>query len=113
MLNQSEEYKEAIPYLTRAHQVRPDDPAVPYQLAVGQIGMGKLAEARTSLEALLKESPSFLDAHVSLARLYYRLRMKEEGDRERAIVARLNAEVMAQKRARADQVTKEDKTTPP
>ena len=112
MLNQGEEYKEAIPYLTRARQVRPDDPAVPYQLAIGLIGMGKLEQARGALEALLKDSPNFLDAHVSLARLYYRLHMKQEGDREKAIIAKLNAEVLAQKHARAEEVTKEDSTTP-
>jgi tetratricopeptide (TPR) repeat protein len=113
MLNQGEEYKEAIPYLTRARQVRPDDPAVPYQLAIGLIGMGKLEQAKGALEALLKDSPNFLDAHVSLARLYYRLHMKQEGDREKAIIAKLNAEVLAQKHARAEEVTKEDSTTPP
>ena len=105
LLNQAEEYKEAIPYLLRARQVRPDDPAVPYQLAVGQIGMGELEKARGSLEALLRDSPNFLDAHVSLARLYYRLHMKQEGDRERAIVDKLNAEVQASKHANAEKAT--------
>jgi tetratricopeptide (TPR) repeat protein len=106
MLNQGEEYKEAIPYLARARQVRPDDPAVPYQLAIGQIGMGNLEQGRKSLEALLKDSPSFLDARVSLARLYYRLHLKQDGDRERAIIDKLNAEVLARKHARAAEVTK-------
>ena len=54
------------------------------------------------------DSPDFLDAHVSLARLYYRLHMKQEGDHERETVAKLTAEVEAQKRARADEVTKDN-----
>ena len=74
--------------------------------------MGDLEQARKSLEALVTDHPSFLDAHVSLARLYYRLRLKEEGDRQRAIVDKLNAEVQAQKRARAEEVTSKV-TTPP
>ncbi len=113
LLNQGQDYKGAIPYLTRAHQVRPDDPAVRYQLVLGQIGMGNLEQARKSLEALVKDSPDFLDAHVSLARLYYRFRMKQEGDRERAIIQKLNAEVLARKRARAAEVTDGTATTPP
>jgi len=112
LLNQAEQYKEAVPYLARALQVRPDDPAVRYQIAMGQIGVGNLEQAKKSLEALIKDSPSFLDAHVSLARLYYRLHMKQEGDRERALVDKLTAEVQAQKRARADEVTKEQTTLP-
>ena len=107
LLNQGEKYKEAIPYLARALQVRPDDPAVRYQIVLGQIGMGNLEQGRKSLEALVKDNPDFLDAHVSLARLYYRFHMKQEGDRERAIVDKLNAEVQAQKRARAAEVTKD------
>jgi tetratricopeptide (TPR) repeat protein len=113
LLNQSENCKEAMPYLARALQVRPGEPAARYQIVLSQIGMGNLEEARKSLEALVKDHPSFLDAHVSLARLYYRLRMKEEGDRERAIVNKLNAEVQAQKRARADEVTSGGPTTLP
>ena len=107
MLNQGEKYKEAMPYLARARQVRPDDPAVRYQIVLNQIGMGDLERARKSLEALVQDSPNFLDAHVSLARLYYRAHMKPEGDREKAIVDKLNAEVQAQKRARAEEVTKD------
>jgi tetratricopeptide (TPR) repeat protein len=112
LLNQGESYKEATPYLDRALQVRPDDPAVRYQLALIQIGEGNLEPARKSLEALIKDSPSFLDAHVSLARLYYKLHMKQDGDRERALVDKLTAEVQASKRANADKVTNEGAATP-
>jgi hypothetical protein len=69
--------------------------------------MGNVPQARKLLEALIKDNPEFLDAHVSLARLYYRLHMKQDGDRERAIVDKLTAEVQAQKRTHADEVTKE------
>lgn len=113
LLNQSENYKEAMPHLARALQVRPGEPAARYQIVLSEIGMGNLEEARKSLEALVKDHPNFLDAHVSLARLYYRLRMKEDGDRQRAIVDKLNAEVQAQRRARADEVTGQATTTPP
>ncbi len=108
LLNQAENYKEALPYLTRALHVRPGEPAARYQIVLVQIGEGNLEQGRKSLETLIKDNPNFLDAHVSLARLYYRLHMKEDGDRERAIIAKLNAEVQAQKRERATEVTKEE-----
>jgi hypothetical protein len=41
---------------------------------------------------MVKEAPNFTEAHVTLATVYYRLRRKEDGDRERAIIAKLNAE---------------------
>jgi tetratricopeptide (TPR) repeat protein len=109
LLNQSEEYKEAAPYLTRALQVRPGDPAVRFQIALVQIGTGNLEQARKMLEDILQSSPSFLDAHVSLAQIYYRLRMKKEGDRERTIIARLNAEKQAREQARGTKATQEAK----
>ena len=56
---------------------------------------GKIEEARMALERLTKESPQFVEAHVSLATVYYRLKRKEDGDRERAIVLKLNAEKQA------------------
>jgi len=112
LLNQAENYKEAVPYLDRALRVRPDDPAVRYQLAIIQIGTGNIEHARKSLEDLIKDNPSFLDAHVSLARLYYRLHMKPDGDRERAIIDKLTAEVQAQKHVDAEKATSEGATNP-
>ena len=109
LLNQSEEYKEAAPFLTRAQQVRPGDPAVRFQMALGEIGTGKLEQARKMLEQIVKGSPTFLDAHVSLAQVYYRLRMKTEGDQERTIIAKLNAEKQASEQARGNKATREAK----
>ena len=37
-------------------------------------------------------SPQFLEAHVSLAQVYYRLKRKADGDRERAVVQKLKAQ---------------------
>ena len=44
------------------------------------------------LETILKDSPQFIEAHISLATVYYRLKRKEDGDREKALVQQLNAE---------------------
>ena len=56
---------------------------------------GRVEQARAALESLVKEAPEFLEAHVSLATVYYRLKRKEDGDREREVVKRLNAAVQA------------------
>jgi hypothetical protein len=47
------------------------------------------------MEQLVKESPEFTEAHVTLATIYYRLKRKGDGDRERAIVQRLITEKQA------------------
>jgi hypothetical protein len=59
--------------------------------AVAALG-GKVDAARTELESLVKDYPNFTEAHVSLATVYYRLKRKEDGDRERATVRRLQEE---------------------
>jgi len=76
----------------RALQVRPNDIGVRYQIAAIALHDGKLDAARRELEALVKEVPAFTAAHVTLATVYYRLKRKEDGDRERSIVQKLNAE---------------------
>ena len=46
-------------------------------------------------EEVVSEAPDFVEAHVSLATAYYRLKRKEDGDRQRAIIQKLNAERQA------------------
>lgn len=99
MLNQEHKYQEALPYLSRALRVRPGSPQAEYQVAVAEIGMGNLKQARNLLEALVKDAPTFVEAHISLATVCYRLHNRREGDRESAIVARLNAEIQAHQAA--------------
>ena len=52
---------------------------------------GKVDETRSALEIIVREAPSFTEAHVTLATVYYRLKRKEDGDRERVILQKLNA----------------------
>jgi len=64
-------------------------------LAALDLQEGRTKEALTELEKLTREIPAFVAAHVSLATAYYRLNRKEDGDKERATVLRLNAEKQA------------------
>jgi Tfp pilus assembly protein PilF len=82
---------EARKLFTRSLNLRPGDAGVRYQLATLDLAEGQVEKARIALEAIVKQSPDFTAAHVNLATVYYRLKRKEDGDRERAIVRKLNA----------------------
>ncbi len=95
LLRQDQNLTEARSFLERALALRPGDFGVRYQLATTDMADGRVEQARAALESLVKEAPEFLEAHVSLATVYYRLKRKEDGDREREVVKRLNAAVQA------------------
>ena len=103
LLRNDKKYDEALRHFRHALEIRPGDPGVRYQIASIALAQGQIEQARAELEALLKESPNFTEAHVSLATVYYREKRKEDGDRERAIVDRLTAE---KQRADAQKVQK-------
>jgi tetratricopeptide (TPR) repeat protein len=92
---QEQNYEEARRCFERALGVRPGHQAVRYQLSTLDLQAGNTEAARVKLEQLTKEVPQFVEAHVSLATVYYRLHRKQEGDRERDIVLKLNAEKQA------------------
>jgi tetratricopeptide (TPR) repeat protein len=92
LLKEADDIPGALECLRRAQQVRSKDLALRYQLASIALHEGSLEPARRDLEEIVKESPSYREAHVALATVYYRLKRKEDGDRERAIVLKLIAE---------------------
>ena len=51
------------------------------------------------LEQIVAEAPDAVDAHVQLATAYNRLKRKDDADRERAIVDRLNREIQEKQSA--------------
>jgi len=99
LLRQDQELDEAAHYIERAMRVRPGDPGAGFQMASIKLAQGKLEEARERLEHTIQESPTFVEAHVTLATVYYRLKRKADGDRERAVVQKLNAEIQARQPA--------------
>jgi tetratricopeptide (TPR) repeat protein len=92
---QEQNYDEAKKYFERAEETRPGDPGVRYQLALVAIDQGRLDDARQILEGLVKQSPQFTEAHVSLSLVYYRLKRPEDSKRERETVLKLTAEAQA------------------
>lgn len=95
LLKQDQKPDEARVYFQRALTVRPGEPNARFYLASLDVAQGKMNEALGPLEALTKDAPDFVEAHVMLATVYYRLKRRADGDRHQAIVNRLNAERQA------------------
>ena len=95
LLREDQKNQEALGYLEHALRLRPGDPGARFQIAAVHLALGKTDQARVEIEQLVKDHPQFPEAHVTLATIYYRLKRKADGDRERAIVQRLNAERQA------------------
>jgi tetratricopeptide (TPR) repeat protein len=95
LLKQDQKLDEARDYLKRALTVRPSEPNARFYVASIDVAQGKLNEALPILEQLVKDAADFVEAHVMLATVYYRMKRKADGDREQAIVNKLNAERQA------------------
>ncbi len=89
LAKQDQDYAAARRYFDRALQSRPNDPGVRYQVAVVDLATRYLEPARKALEALIAESPTFAEAHATLATVYYRLDRNADGDRERDLAEKL------------------------
>ncbi len=101
LLKQEGRLEEARQRLNTALRVRPEDPGALYQLASIDVMEGRNEQARAALERIVKAAPNFTEAQVSLATVYYRLNRREDGDRVRAIVRKLQAEEQLRDQAEA------------
>ena len=91
----AQRFDEASTYLERATTIRPQDLTARKLLASLRLQTGKTEEALGMLEAIVKDAPEIVEVHVMLATAYNRLNRKEDAERERVIVDRLNAEAQA------------------
>jgi tetratricopeptide (TPR) repeat protein len=96
----AERFADASTYLERATTIRPNDLSARKLLASLRLQTGQVDEAVRLLESIAKEAPDAVDVHVQLATGYNRLKRKEDADRERAIIDRLNAEAQAKQRGK-------------
>lgn len=81
----------AKPLLELALQLEPDAPQARLQNAKLFAMTGRYAEAAAMLEALEKADPNWLDPHVELAPVYYKLHRPQDGERERQMVEQIEA----------------------
>ncbi|HEU5457916.1 MAG TPA: tetratricopeptide repeat protein [Terracidiphilus sp.] len=84
--------EKARPLLEEAVKLQPQAPMARFQMAKLNGLTGKYAEAAATLEDLEKADPGWLDPHVELATLYYKLHRPADGQREREIVAKIQAQ---------------------
>lgn len=90
-----QKFDEAEPYIRRALRMRPQDPTARFSLAGLHVSRGETDQARGVLETIVSDTPNFTEAYVLLATVYYRLQRREDGDRMRAVIEKLNAEAQA------------------
>jgi tetratricopeptide (TPR) repeat protein len=86
---------EAKPYFERALRLNPSSSMARYESAMLKSTTGQYEDATHDLESLVKDDPSWLEPHVELATLYYKLHRPADGAKERAIVDKLTAEQQA------------------
>ncbi len=92
ILYKRREMDESKIYLDRALKLNPTNSMARYEGAMLKSAAGQYETAAQELEKLVKDDPQWLDPHVQLASLYYKLHRPEDGARERQIVERLTAE---------------------
>ena len=74
-----------------------------FQLTAVHLAAGRLEQALAGLEAIVKQAPEFVEAHISLAAVYYRLQRKADGDREKALAQKLTLQREAQRAGQAQE----------
>ncbi len=89
--NTERDLASAQTHIDAALRLKPDAPLALFERARIERSEGKLDAAAAHFEAVEKQDPNWLQPHVELAALYYRLHRPEDGARERAIVDKLNA----------------------
>lgn len=85
------DFDSARPLLELALELQPGLPIARLQLAKLNSMTGRYAEAAAALEDLEKTDPNWLDPHVELAAVYYKLHRPDDGQRERDIVEKIEA----------------------
>ncbi len=83
------DFATARPLLELAVDLAPNHPLARLELAKLNAMTGHEDEAVKELEALEKETPAWIDPHIQLATLYYKVHRPEDGERERKIVEKL------------------------
>lgn len=84
--------EEAKPYLDHALALDPKSTLARYEVAMWKSTSGDYASAAGDLEIIVREDPAWLEPHVELATVYYKLHRPEDGAKQRAIVAKLTEE---------------------
>jgi len=90
VLTSARDLEGAREHLAIALRLRPDSPLVRFEMARLERAEGRLEAAVKDMEAVVRANPSWLQPHIELAALYYRVKRPDDGARERAVVERLS-----------------------
>ena len=96
ILYQQRNMEEARKYLDKALQLNSQSTMARYESAMWKSTSGDYQSAVDQLEKLVADDPQWLEPHVELATLYYRLHRPADGARERQIVDKLTAQQQQQ-----------------
>lgn len=92
VLNAERDVDGAKVQVDRALQLRPSSSMARFERARIERALGQLEAAVRDMEAVERDDPDWLQLHVELAALYYRIQRPADGEKQRAIVDRLTAE---------------------
>lgn len=96
ILYKQRQMDEAKKYLDKALELNPQSTMARYESAMWKSTSGQYQAAADELEKLVADDPQWLEPHVELATLYYRLHRPADGARERQIVDKLTAQQQQQ-----------------
>lgn len=96
---------DALSELSQAAQFAPHDPAMLLQLGLCYESRGEAMLALAPLEQAVHGNPELLPARVALARVYFKLGRKKDGEAEKAKVGELESKMQKQQVAPSSPVT--------
>jgi tetratricopeptide (TPR) repeat protein len=82
----------AKPFIERALALQPGSALALYATALVRAASGEVEPAVQDLEKVTRAEPDWLEPHVKLASLYYRLRRENDARREEEVIAMLRNE---------------------
>jgi Flp pilus assembly protein TadD len=90
LLADASEFKDSIPYLTKALSLSPDNPRVHEELAHVYEATNDLPKAQSELEQAIAQAPKSSALHFKLARVYRREGLQDRAKRELELCEKLN-----------------------
>lgn len=92
LLRHDGDFQNATNFLAQALRLRPSSLTARFQMGAVNLSLGRFEEARSYLEGVAREAPDFQPVHVQLASLYFKMKRKEDSERERQLVLKLNGQ---------------------
>jgi tetratricopeptide (TPR) repeat protein len=90
LLADSNQVADALPYLTKATELSPQNPTVHEQLGKAYFAMNRLPEAQAELERAIALSPETATLHYKLGQILRKAGLQERARQEFAIVEKLS-----------------------